>query len=58
MILKNLHEKRVKVMNKNSEIYGACRKKKTPHQFFIVRTLNKYLNPSAVVFNTENFLKS
>ena len=27
-ILKNLYEKRVTIMNKNLEIYGACRKKK------------------------------
>ena len=32
-ILKNLHDKRVTVMNKNSEIYGACRHKTTFRQF-------------------------
>ena len=32
-ILKNLCDKRVTVMNKNSEIYGACRHKTTHHQF-------------------------
>ena len=34
-ILKKLHDKRVTVMNKNSEIYGACRHKTTFHQFFL-----------------------
>ena len=32
-ILKNLRDKCVTVMNKNSEIYGACRHKTTFHQF-------------------------
>ena len=32
-ILKKLREKRVTVMNKNSEIYGACRHKTNFHQF-------------------------
>ena len=32
-ILKKLREKRVTVMNKNSEIYGACRQKTTFHRF-------------------------
>ena len=32
-ILKNLRDKRVTVMNKNSEISGACRHKTTFHQF-------------------------
>ena len=34
-ILKNLCEKRVTVMNKNSDIYGACRHKTTFRQFFL-----------------------
>ena len=34
MILKNLHDKRVTVMNNNSEIYGACQHETTFHQFF------------------------
>ena len=34
-ILKNLREKRVTVMNKNSEIYGSCRHKTTLHRFFL-----------------------
>ena len=34
-ILKMLREKRVTVMNKNSEIYGACRHKTTFHRFFL-----------------------
>ena len=32
-ILKKLRNKRVMVMNKNSEIYGACRNKNTFHRF-------------------------
>ena len=32
-ILKNLRDKRVAIMDKNSEIYGACRHKTTFHQF-------------------------
>ena len=32
-ILKELHGKHVTVMNKNPEIYGACRNKTTFHQF-------------------------
>ena len=32
-ILKKLREKRVTVMNKNSEIYGTCRHKTTFHRF-------------------------
>ena len=32
-ILKNLCDKRVMIMNKNSEIYGACRHKTTFHRF-------------------------
>ena len=32
-ILKNLRDKRVTVMNKNSEIYGACRHKTTFRRF-------------------------
>ena len=35
MILKNLREKRVTAMNKNLEIYGACRHKTTFHRFFL-----------------------
>ena len=34
-ILKKIREKRVTVMNKNSDIYGACRHKTTFHQFCI-----------------------
>ena len=34
-ILKRLRDKRVTVMNKNSDIYGACRHKTTFHQFFL-----------------------
>ena len=34
-ILKNLRDKHVTVMNKNSEIYGDCRHKTTFHQFFL-----------------------
>ena len=33
-IPKNLRDKRIMVMNKKSEIYGACRNKTTLHQFF------------------------
>ena len=32
-ILKKLHDKRVTIMNKNSEIYGACRHKTCFHRF-------------------------
>ena len=35
MILKNLRDKRVTVMNKNSEIYEACRHKTTFRRFFL-----------------------
>ena len=34
-ILKNLREKRVTVMNKNSDIYEAFRHKMTFHRFFL-----------------------
>ena len=34
-ILKNLRNKRVMVMNNNSEIYGAWRHKTTFHRFFL-----------------------
>ena len=34
-IPKNVRDKRVMVMNKNSEIYGAFRHKTTFHQFFL-----------------------
>ena len=34
-ILKMIRDKRVTVMNKNSEIYGACRHKTCFHQFFL-----------------------
>ena len=34
-IIKNLRDKRVTVMNKNSDIYGACRHKTTFRQFFL-----------------------
>ena len=33
MILKNPREKRVTVMNNELDIYGACQKKMTFHQF-------------------------
>ena len=35
MIPKNLHVKHTTVMNKNLEIYGACRHKTTSHQFLL-----------------------
>ena len=35
MILKGLRDKRVTVMNNNSEIYRACQHKMTLHQFFL-----------------------
>ena len=35
-ILKKLCAKRVTVMNKNSDIYGACRHKTTFHQFCLI----------------------
>ena len=34
-ILKNLRDKCVTIMNKNSDIYGACRHKTAFHQFFL-----------------------
>ena len=34
-IIKNLRDKRVTIMKKNSEIYGACRHKTTFHPFFL-----------------------
>ena len=34
-ILNKLRDKHVTVMNKNSEIYGACRHKTTFHKFFL-----------------------
>ena len=34
-ILKKLRDKRVTIMNKNLEIYGACQHKTTFYQFFI-----------------------
>ena len=34
-ILKMIRDKRVTVMNKNSEIYGACRHKTCFHRFFL-----------------------
>ena len=34
-ILKKLREKRVTIINKNSEIYGACRNKTCFHIFFL-----------------------
>ena len=34
-VLKKLRDKRVTVMNKNLEIYGACRHKKTFRQFYL-----------------------
>ena len=34
-ILKKLRDKRIRVMNKNSEIYGACRHKTTFNWFFL-----------------------
>ena len=35
MIIKILRDKRVTVMNENSEIYGAYRHKMNFHQFFL-----------------------
>ena len=34
-ILEKLRDKRFKVMNKNSDIYAACRHKTTFHRFFL-----------------------
>ena len=34
-ILKNLRDKHVTVMKKNSDIYGACQHKTTFHRFFL-----------------------
>ena len=34
-ILKKLCDKRVTIMNKNLDMYGACRHKMTFHQFFL-----------------------
>ena len=34
-ILKKLRDKHVTIMNKNLEIYGACRHKTTFHRFFL-----------------------
>ena len=34
-IMKMIRDKRVTVMNKNSEIYGACRHKTCSHRFFL-----------------------
>ena len=34
-ILKKLREKRITIMNKNSDIYGACRHKTCFHRFFL-----------------------
>ena len=34
-ILKKLHEKRVTIMKKNSDIYGACQHKTTFHRLFL-----------------------
>ena len=34
-IFKNIHDKRVTVMNNKSEIYGACLHKTAFHQFFL-----------------------
>ena len=34
--LKNLRDKRVTIMKKNSDIYGACRHKMTFHRFFLI----------------------
>ena len=34
-ILKKIHDKRVTIMNKNSEIYGACQHKTCFHRFFL-----------------------
>ena len=35
-ILKNIRDKRVMVMNKNLDIYGACRHKTTFRRFFLI----------------------
>ena len=56
MIQKNKREKRVRVMNKDSDIYGACRHKTTLHRFCLsnddpvltgerVRSYNVISNP-------------
>ena len=34
-ILKTICDKCINIMNKNSEIYGACRHKTTFHRFFL-----------------------
>ena len=34
-VLKKIRDKRVTIMNNNSEIYGACWHKTTFHQFFL-----------------------
>ena len=34
-ILKKLHDKRVTIMNKNSDIYVACQHKTCFHRFFL-----------------------
>ena len=70
-ILKKLREKRVTAMNKNSDIYGACRHKTTFHRFWLstddpvfngwkgyaVKGIFKSydLKPSTVALNTEHF---
>ena len=36
IILKKLRDKRATVMNKDSEIYGACRHKTTFHRFWLI----------------------
>ena len=33
--LKNLRDRRVTIVNNNSEIYGACQRKTTFHRFFL-----------------------
>ena len=35
MILKNIHDKRATIMNKNLDIYGAFRHKTTFHLFYL-----------------------
>ena len=40
--LKKLRDKRVTIMNKNSEIYGACRHKTTFHRFFLSTNWSRF----------------
>ena len=74
MILKKLRDKRVTVMNKKVEIYGACWHKTTFHQFCLSTddpffnswkgwavkgTFKSYdLKPSTVAFKYRNLLSN